>query len=298
MISRHRWQKARPGGRAGGGYDRNTITSVGDDMNRKLVLGAVAGVAAIGLAVGGTTYAAYSDFGDVGGNDVGAGTLMLDLHGNQAGDVKFDHITMAPGGIATQRQVFIASNDGTSTPSAVLSVSLTDLVGTEDGCDGSQEAIDDGGACNTPGSGPTSGQFLDDATVQWYSYIPTTAGVCNESYTTATTDVTPQYGGSLAHLASTTDPALGGTPYSLMSHDTLPVATAPVGRVIVPWLAPGQGMCFAMSVGLAYGVDNASQGDSASFNLHFDLNQAPAGTPTTPYTGTGAVDSTLYPWWY
>ena len=34
-------------------------------MNRKLILGAVAGVAAIGLAVGGTTYAAYSDFGQV-----------------------------------------------------------------------------------------------------------------------------------------------------------------------------------------------------------------------------------------
>ena len=255
-------------------------------MNRKLLLGAVAGVAAIGLAVGGATYAAYSDFGDVTGNAAGAGTLTLDLHGNQAGDVKFDHVTMAPGNIDSQRQVFIASNSSDSTPSAQLFVSLKNLTGTEDGCDGQQEAIDDGGACNTPGTGANVGQFLTDATVQWYSYIPTTPGTCNESYATSTTAVTPQHGPTFAALASTAT-----TPYQLTGSSLGAPNTVGVN---VPYLAPGQGMCFAMSVGLGYGVDNASQGDSVNFDLHFDLVQAPVGTSTSPYTGPGAP---TFSWW-
>lgn len=238
-------------------------------MNRKLILGAVAGVAAIGLAVGGTTYAAYSDFGNVTGNNVGAGTLKLNVGPNAGQDLKFDHVTMAPGGINAERQVFVTSNDGSSTPSANLFVSLTNLQGTEDGCDGNGEVLVDPACTTGPASGPTAGQFITDATIQWYSYVPDSPGVCNQSYSPSMKTVTPQHGGSLAALASQT----AVTPYELDG-------TSQAYKL--PYLAPGQGLCFAMSVSLAYGVNNASQGDSASFDLHFDLVQAPYGTPTTP----------------
>jgi len=238
-------------------------------MNSKLMKAGIAGAAVVALAAGGGTYAAYSDFTDVTGNQAGAGTLTLDVGPNAGQDLKFDHVSMAPGAINAERQVFVTSNDKDSTPSANLFISLTNLKGTEDGCDGAQEVIDDHGACNTKGTSPTSGQFINDAQVQWSSYIPDTPGVCNQSYAPGMKVVTPQHGGSLAQLAAQT----ATTPYQLNGSSQV---------YKLPYLAPGQGLCVAMDIGLPYNVSNASQGDSASFDLHFDLVQAPYGTPTTP----------------
>lgn len=237
-------------------------------MNRKLLKASLAGAAVIALVAGGGTYAAYSDFSNVTGNNVGAGTLKLNVGANAGQDLKFDHVNMAPGAINAERQVFVTSNDSTSTPSANLFVSLTNLEGTEDGCDGAEAVVD--AACSSgPVTSPTSGQFIRDATVQWYSYVPDSPGVCNQSYSPAMKTVTPQHGGSLTALAAQT----ATTPYAL---------NGSTQAYKLPYLAPGQGLCFAMDVSLAYGVNNASQGDSASFDLHFDLVQAPYGTPTTP----------------
>jgi len=237
-------------------------------MNSKLIKASLAGVAAIAVAAGGSTYAAYSDFADVTGNHAGAGTLTLGVGPNAGQDLKFDHITMAPGGINAERQVFVTSNNADSTPSANLFVSLTNLQGTENGCDGNAEAGVDPACSTGPVTSPTSGQFIRDATVEWYSYVPDSPGVCNQSYSPSMKTVTPQHGGSLAALATQT----GTTPYQL---------NGSTQNYKLPYLAPGQGLCFAMDVSLAYGVNNASQGDSASFDLHFDLVQAPYGTPTT-----------------
>ena len=238
-------------------------------MNSKLIKASVAGAAVVALAAGGGTYAAYSDFANVTGNQAGAGTLTLDVGPNAGQDLKFDHVTMAPGGINAERQVFVTSNNAASTPSANLFISLTHLQGTEDGCDGAQEVIDDHGACNTPGTSSTAGQFINDAVVQWTSYIPDSPGVCNQSYAPGMKVVTPQHGGSLAQLATQT----ATTPYQLNG-------TSQVYKL--PYLAPGQGLCVSMDISLPYAASNASQGDSASFDLHFDLLQAPYGTPTTP----------------
>lgn len=238
-------------------------------MNSKLMKAGIAGAAVVALAAGGGTYAAYSDFANVTGNHAGAGTLTLDVGPNAGQDLKFDHVTMAPGGINAERQVFVTSNDAASTPSANLFVSLTNLQGTEDGCDGNAEVLVDAACTTGPVTSPTAGQFIRDATVQWYSYVPDSPGVCNQSYSPSMKTVTPQHGGSLSALASQT----ATTPYELDGTSQ---------NYKLPYLAPGQGLCFAMEVSLAYGVSNASQGDSASFDLHFDLVQAPYGTPTTP----------------
>ncbi|HET8614199.1 MAG TPA: hypothetical protein VFL94_01655 [Actinomycetales bacterium] len=220
-------------------------------MNRKLVIGAVAGVAAVALAYGGSTYSAWSDFGDVNNNTVGAGILRLNLGPNQGDDLKFDNVRMAPGQINMERHVYIASNDGDSTPNARLFVSLKNLTGAENGCDSNGERAADP-ACESGGEG----QFVRDATVQWYSYKVNSPDECTQAYAPAGKVITPQFGPSFTKLAAAT----ATTPYEL---------TGPA----MPMLKPGEGLCFAMEVSLAKSVNNASQGDSASFDLHFDLEQ-------------------------
>jgi hypothetical protein len=227
-------------------------------MNRKLVIGAVAGVAAVALAYGGTTYSAWSDFGDVTGNTTTAGVLVLNLGANKGEDLKFDNIKIAPG-LNMERHVYIASNDAVSTPSAKLFVSLTNLKGHEDGCHGNGEIKADLLCNDTAGAG----QFIEDATVQWSSYAVDSPTQCNQSYATAKNVITPQHGPTFQKLSNET--ATSG--YELTGDYSANGGTA------LPLLAPGKGLCFAMEVGLWHGVDNASQGDSASFDLHFDLVQ-------------------------
>ncbi|MGH8959805.1 MAG: hypothetical protein ACRDWT_01140, partial [Jatrophihabitantaceae bacterium] len=65
-------------------------------MNRRLVVGCAAGLAALAIAAGGSTYAAFSDFGDITGNDAGAGILKLELGPNGTGIVPLDYKKLAP----------------------------------------------------------------------------------------------------------------------------------------------------------------------------------------------------------
>lgn len=227
-------------------------------MNRKLVMGAVAGVAAIGLAVGGTTYAAWSDFGDVTGNHVGAGILKLNLGANNGSDLLFDHIKMAPGQINQERNVYVASNDGASTPDAQLFMSFKNIVGTENGCDSNGEIADDANCSDTSATNP--GQFIDDATVQVTSYTVNSPNDCNQSYAPAGHAVTALHGGNLAFWNTQ-------APWQLTGD------LSGSGGAAMPVLHPGQGLCVSVTIGLAHGVDNASQGDSAAFDMHFDLIQ-------------------------
>lgn len=235
-------------------------------MNSKLIKASLAGVAAIGLAAGGGTFAAFSDFNVSPNNTVGAGVLQLTVEPNQPGDVPFNQVKMAPGGINGVRNVYVASNDGDSTPSGQLYVSLVDLVGHEDGCDGG-ESGDDANCSDTT----NAGDFVDDATVQFTSYAVNSPGDCTESYAPSSKVVTGQHGGSLTSVAA------WATPWELTG------SGLPTGADR-HYLAPGQGLCVSLNISLAYSVDNASQGDSADFKIRFDLKQAPYGTPTTPIT--------------
>jgi predicted ribosomally synthesized peptide with SipW-like signal peptide len=233
-------------------------------MNKKILKGALAGTAVIALAAGGGTFAAWSDFSEIAGNQAGAGILELQVNPNAGSDFKFDHVTMAPGGINTQRNVYVASNSGDSTPSGQLFITLKDLVGHEDGCDGAEFADDS--ACGNGGAG----QFIDDAYLQVSSYAVNSPGECTQGYAPGGKIVTGQHGGSLKWWESQV------APYELTGDGTS------IGGVNRSYLAPGQGLCVSMTLNLAYGVDNASQGDSADFTTRFDLKQAPYGTLTTP----------------
>jgi len=237
-------------------------------MNSKLVKGSLAGVAALALAAGGTTMAAWSDFANITGNDAGAGVLKLTVGANNGSDYKFTHVKMAPGGINLQRNVYVASNSGDSTPSGRLFLSIKDLVGTEDGCDGNGEQADDTNCADTN----SGGDFVDDALLTVTSYAVSSPGDCNQSYAPTGKIVTGQHGGSL-NWWRTQDK------YEVTGNGTTAYGAAGANR---SYLAPGQGLCVSMDISLASAVDNASQGDLAEFTTRFDLEQAPYGTPTTP----------------
>jgi predicted ribosomally synthesized peptide with SipW-like signal peptide len=231
-------------------------------MNSKVVKGVLAGVATVALAAGGSTFAAWSDFDEIGGNTAGSGVLTLNVAPNAGSDFVFDHVSMAPGGINQQRNVYVASNSGDSTPSGRLFITLKDILGHEDGCDGNAEIGDDPSCNDTAGEG----QFVDDAVLQVTSYTVNSPSDCTQGYAPAGHQVTPLHGGSL-NWWKTQDP------YELTGDGTS------FGGASMPYLEPGQGLCVSMTLGLAYAVDNASQGDQASFTTRFDLEQAPYGSP-------------------
>ena len=239
-------------------------------MNSKLIKASLAGAAVIALAATGSgTFAAWSDFNTSGVNHVGAGVLKLTVAPNTGSDVLFDHLTMAPGGINQDRTVYIASNTGDSTPSGRLFISLKDLVGTEDGCDGAGESQDDANCSDTT----NSGDLITDPNglLQVTSYAVNGPSDCTQGYAPANKVVTGTHGGTLAWWATQ-------LPYELTGNGTS------LGGVNRSYLAPGQGLCVSMTMDLGYAANNASQGDSATFKTRFDLNQAPWGTPTTPLT--------------
>jgi predicted ribosomally synthesized peptide with SipW-like signal peptide len=227
-------------------------------MNSKLMKASLAGAAAIALAAGGGTFAAWSDFAEVTDNNVGAGTLTLSLPANGGSDFTFDQVKMAPGGINSERNVYVATNDGTSTPNGKLFLTFKNVKGTEDGCDGNGELADDAN-CDD-GLSTNEGEFIDDALVQVTSYSTNTPGVCNQSYSPGGHTVTALHGGSLTWWK-------GQPAYELTGNG------AAYGGPDMTVLHPGEGLCVSVSIGLAHAVDNASQGDSADFDMHFDLVQ-------------------------
>lgn len=234
-------------------------------MNKKILKASLAGTAVVALAAGGGTMASWSDFQDLTGNDAGAGVLTLHVDANTGSDFLFDHVKMAPGGLDAQRNVYVASNDLESTPSGQLYLSLKDVTGHEDGCNGNSEVIADPNCADTTGEG----QFIDDAILQVTSYGVNSPGDCTQSYAPSSKVVTAMYGGSLTQWKSYPAHELTGN-------------GIPLGGVDRHYLAPGQGLCVSMSISLAYAADNASQGDDVSFTTHFSLEQSPYGTSTTP----------------
>ena len=284
-------------------------------MNRKLVMGAVAGLAAIGLAVGGTTYAAYSDFGDVNQNSVAAGFLKLDLGANGQGQASFNFGGMAPGapggyGTGTGRQLWIASNDGQSVPRANLYVTLHNLVGTAAPCSTSNgkaagETASGISGCGAGQSGtPAQGNLSRVLTFQGYYYPsvtdPAACAALNNGNGTYPSDRIAFFASGRGDLAGVAGGA--GTTFAVLATSnnglsasapagTLP--TLPAGDTLLA-LNPGQGACIGLAA-LWYSssatsgtpsapTDNAAQGDSLTFDAHFDLEQDLTQnlTPTQP----------------
>jgi hypothetical protein len=210
-------------------------------MNSKLIKGSLAGVAAIALAAGGTTFAAWSDF-DVESSGAGAGILKLDVSTREGAGSTIKPFSLAPGQNKFQ-EFYLASADEDNVPVGRLTAQIQNLVDIEDGgpgCTTNSEQQAEGGACGT------EGELSDQARVQILVSDPV-----NDASSCPNTGIyhsaTPSGTGTLAEQTAKT--------FSLGD------------------LSAGQGICVRMEMSLPTTADNKSQGDDATFDWRFDLNQ-------------------------
>lgn len=252
-------------------------------MNSKLMKASLAGVAAIAVTAGGSTFAAFSDFSESGGNSVGAGVLKMSLTPNtdNPGDsLTFDNLKLAPGQYY-ERQAYVATNDASSTPDAKLFLDIANLKGAENGCDTNSEETEDLDCDDVSGAG----ELLQQATLSVNSSLPGTDGKCSVLHASSGGQVLPSRTWKLSQLINSTFPPEYVTnPVSPTFNElelTGAFAPATAGVVNKPVLAPGEGMCVLLTVALpnleptatALG-NNAAQGDDVSFDLKFIAKQA------------------------
>jgi alternate signal-mediated exported protein len=240
-------------------------------MNNKLVKGSLAGVAALALAAGTTTFASWSDFAEVNGNVASAGILRLDLAGGNtdSASLGFDNVRMKPGG-KVERVMYIASNDGDSVPDGNLTLKISNLVDSESNgfkADGVTPGtpLSDGSNCTTNSErvaenvadcASNGGEFLRESqiVVRYSDPGVLPAGTNPEACDNAlpfpsTKDFRWQFGNDKS---------------------TLNNKEFDLGRV-----GPGTGVCVIVQVQLEKDkATNASQGDSMGFDMRYDLKQA------------------------
>jgi hypothetical protein len=240
-------------------------------LNRKWTAAALGILGAVGM-VGSGTFAAWSDFGYSRGHNVGADVLELDLSGRgmiaPINDLKLDPDD------ETVNTFIVAAREGESVNRADLFISMEDLVDTENGCDGNpaevageqnEASIDD---CEIAGTGaPATGDFSSQA---------------RYSVRVRETEMGPN--GPVCKFVGTSpwgyidqDPARPGIqhPVNEQRLNTIPG----LRKVKLAELnTDGSAVCVEVVTGLyAYNstveATNQIQGDSASFNLRFDLEQ-------------------------
>lgn len=220
------------------------------DKKKKLAAGAVAGVAALAL-IGGGTFALWSDFDVFEDNVASAGRLELDV---QNGPVNNVGQPLAPGE-NYDYEYFLSSADLEGVPDAGLTLTIPALTleNAENGCNGA-EAEDDP-TCATPSD---DGEFSEESVMR----IRWTAPIANATPATCKNGgQTFDRGVQTLNTAPSIDQVIAAGPINLGS------------------LTAGQGVCVRIDVGLPSAADNASQGDSATYDLEFDLTQ------TTPRLG-------------
>jgi predicted ribosomally synthesized peptide with SipW-like signal peptide len=212
-------------------------------MNSKLVKASLAGVAALALAAGGSTFAAWSDFADVTGNSAGAGELVLNIEGPNGQEAvqqaSFGNFAPGEGQDVTR---YLASQQGDAVPTANLSVVMNELKNADNLCSSNSEAAED--SCEFEDA--AGGEFGQSANIKIQVTGPTTAGSCGQAGS-ATLPYSEVYNGSINGLAGISQ-ALGS-------------------------LSDGQGVCMKSTVTLPHSATNNSQGDSATWDWHFDLVQ-------------------------
>ena len=237
-------------------------------MNSKLVKASLAGAAVIALAAGGGTFASWSDFNVWSGNQSGAGTLTLST--NTPGSQTFHVGNLTPGQV-WENETYLLSNKSDSTPNGKLYISIANLTGSEDGCQGNSEVLADPDC-----AGANAGEFPSDAKV----FIKT------KSSDQATCGVQPTGsdapGGFEKGIFGAGLDLLGANPATEKSLSDL--ATAGQVQLIRPGtptatfdpsiFKPGEGVCTAIYVYLPQTASNEVQGDQATFDLRADLIQA------------------------
>lgn len=210
-------------------------------MNSKLIKGSLAGVAAVALAAGGTTFAAWSDFG-VESTGAGAGILKLDVSTRDGAGSTIKPFKLAPGQNKFQ-EFYLASADADNVPVGALTAKIENLVDSEDdlaACTTNSESEAEGGPCGTVG------ELSSQATVQVLVSDPV-AGASSCPNTGIYHSTTPGGTGTLAQQ---------------------PAKTFSLGN-----LSAGQGICVRMEMSLPTSATNASQGDLVAFDWRFDLEQ-------------------------
>jgi predicted ribosomally synthesized peptide with SipW-like signal peptide len=242
-------------------------------MNSKLMKASLAGAAVVALAAGGGTFAAWSDFQSWTGNQSGAGTLTLST---TTPDTQAFHVGNLTPGQVYEKESYLLSNKSDSTPNGTLWLTLSNLVGHEDGCQGNSEVIADPNCANTAGVG----QFPQDAKV----FIKT-----NSSNQT-TCNVVPSGSDAPAGFEHAIFGAAGPTSLDINGvdpvHEKSLSALAAAGPVQLvrpgdPALGfdpsvfkPGEGVCVDFFVYLPATTGNEVQGDQSTFDLTATLNQA------------------------
>lgn len=244
-------------------------------MNSKLVKASLAGAAAIALAAGGGTFAAYSDYGSITGNSVGAGFLKLDINGadGSSAATPISWGKLAPG-MVNVRTIWLASNDGQSVPNATLAATFNNLNDQENGCSSQSERDADPNNCDA--NAPNTGELSHILNFQaGYYPVDTTSDQC-KSYANQNTPPDNWNAGFFASnqgdLYNVAEGTTGHT-YTL----TDPTTHNPIV------LAPGKGICIGFNaywphdpsnqVTAPYNNDNVAQGDSFTFDVKFTLSQ-------------------------
>lgn len=243
-------------------------------MNRRIVSGVLAGLAAVTLAVGGATYSAPVVSSDVAPNIVGVGVLHLDLSGGSAhAGLAFDNLMP---GEASRRLFWLASNDALSVTPATLAVTFHDLVDVAAPCD-----VSTGKALGEQESG-VGGCTIAGAQV---------TGTPRQGNLSRLLAVDVEYGDSSAGspgcalvadgVSLLEDVSPGNLRSSALRDRTLLLHNGSDPLV----LAPGRGLCLAVTAHWLPGVsstaeaspqhptDNAAQGDSFTVDVRFDLAQ-------------------------
>jgi len=215
-------------------------------MNNKMLKASLAGVAALAVAVGGSTFALWSDHDTLTGSSAGADELTLILGEPNSAD--FDNMRLAPG-VGADYEFVVASRQGDTIPTADLVMSLENLVSKEDGCTSTNSELDADADCNDTA---TDGEFDDEARIIVNASQPTSGdNACNSG-------VNPR--GSRQTSISLRD---------LYNNRANPIKLLDEGV----HLGPGESICVAMGLNMPATATNASQGDSASFDLKFVLDQ-------------------------
>lgn len=227
-------------------------------MNKKLAKASAAGVAAIAMAVGGSTFAAWSDFG-VESTGAGAGILKLNVSDRDGSTRGIEPFSLAPGQNKYQ-EFFLASADADNVPKATLTAGIQNLKDIEDGgpgCTTNSEAVAEKPANVGPNGLPlnplndcgTTGELSDQADVQVLVSDPV-ASIADCPNTGIYHSATPStVGSTLADLA-------GGTTFQITND-----------------LDAGEGVCVRMEMSMPTSADNSAQGDDVSFDWRFDLTQ-------------------------
>lgn len=225
-------------------------------MNHKLVKASVAGAAALALAAGGSTFAAWSDFG-VESTGAGAGIMKLTVSDRDGSGGTIQPFNLAPGQNKFQ-EFYLASASADNVPSGVLTAKIQNLVDTEDGAPG----------CTT------NSEALAEQPSHVDSHgLPTNpandCGNAGELSSQATVQI----------LVSDPVPSAASCPNTGIYHSATPSGTGTLASQIgktfqLGTLQKGEGVCVRMEMSLPTSATDATQGDDVGFDWRFDLTQA------------------------